>query len=64
MVNSLPSFMKRKGIVVKETAVVVYVQQLTGRKYVPLPDGSVVLEKQWSRQVLNFPYQTVVKVLY
>uniref|UniRef100_A0A8C5CQE2 Uncharacterized protein n=1 Tax=Gadus morhua TaxID=8049 RepID=A0A8C5CQE2_GADMO len=54
-------FMKRKGIVVKETAVVVYVQQLTGRKYVPLPDGSVVLEKQWSRQVLNFPYQTVVK---
>ena len=56
--------MKRKGIVVKETAVVVYVQQLTGRKYVPLPDGSVVLEKQWSRQVLNFPYQTVVKVLY
>ncbi|CAL8276824.1 unnamed protein product [Lota lota] len=54
-------FLKRKGIVVKETAVLVYVQQLTGRKYVPLPNGSVVLEKQWSRQVLPFPYQTVVQ---
>ncbi|KAJ3594424.1 hypothetical protein NHX12_003731 [Muraenolepis orangiensis] len=56
-------FLKRKGIVIKDTAVLVYIQQLTGRKYVPLPDGSVVLQKQWSRQVLPYPYQTIVQTL-
>ncbi|KAG7262043.1 hypothetical protein CRUP_015991 [Coryphaenoides rupestris] len=40
------------------------VQGSTEQKYVPLGDGSVVLEKQWARQVLHYPYQTVVKPYY
>ncbi|XP_040911362.1 5'-3' exoribonuclease 1 isoform X2 [Toxotes jaculatrix] len=54
-------FLKRKGIVVNETEVVLYGQQLTGRKYVPKANGVVELEKQWAKQVLPFAYQTVVK---
>ncbi|XP_053186193.1 5'-3' exoribonuclease 1 isoform X1 [Scomber japonicus] len=54
-------FMKRKGIIVNETVVVLYGQTLTGRKYVPKANGVVELEKQWSKQVLPFAYQTVVK---
>uniref|UniRef100_A0A7N8WU26 5'-3' exoribonuclease 1 n=1 Tax=Mastacembelus armatus TaxID=205130 RepID=A0A7N8WU26_9TELE len=55
------NFLKRKGIVINETAVVLYGQLLTGRKYVPKANGQVELEKQWSKQVLSFAYQTVVK---
>ncbi|KAM9718686.1 5'-3' exoribonuclease 1 [Menidia menidia] len=54
-------FMKRKGIIVNETEVVLYGQLLTGRKYVPKSNGVVELEKQWAKQVLPFAYQTVVK---
>uniref|UniRef100_A0A3P8X5A2 5'-3' exoribonuclease 1 n=1 Tax=Cynoglossus semilaevis TaxID=244447 RepID=A0A3P8X5A2_CYNSE len=54
-------FMKRKGIIVNETAVVLYGQLLTGRKYIPKANGAVELEKQWSKQVFPFAYQTVVK---
>lgn len=54
--------MKRKGIIIKETVVVLYGQLLTGRKYVPKANGVVELEKQWAKQVLPFAYQTVVKV--
>lgn len=56
------SFSKRKGIVINETDVVVYAQLLTGRKYVIGQNGSVHLEKQFAKQVLPFPYQTIVKV--
>lgn len=56
------SFLRRKGVVVNETAVVLYGQLLTGRKYVPKANGVVELEKQWAKQVLPFAYQTVVKV--
>lgn len=56
------SYLKRKGIVVNETAVLLYGQLLTGRKYVPKANGVVELEKQWSKQVLPLAYQTVVKV--
>ncbi|KAM3850341.1 5'-3' exoribonuclease 1 [Diretmus argenteus] len=52
---------KRKGIVVNETAVVLYGQLLMGRKYVPKANGTVQLEKQWAKQVLPFAYQMVVK---
>uniref|UniRef100_A0A674DKQ8 5'-3' exoribonuclease 1 n=1 Tax=Salmo trutta TaxID=8032 RepID=A0A674DKQ8_SALTR len=55
-------FGKRKGITVNETAVVLYTQLLTGRKYVPGQSGQVHLEKQWAKQTLPFPYQTIVKV--
>lgn len=54
--------MKRKGIVVNETTVLLYGQLLTGRKYVPKANGVVELEKQWAKQVLPFAFQTVVKV--
>ncbi|KAM6989495.1 5'-3' exoribonuclease 1 isoform 2-T2 [Tautogolabrus adspersus] len=54
-------FLKRKGITVNETAVVLYGQLLTGRKYVPKANGVVELEKQWSKQVLPFAFQTIVK---
>ncbi|TKS80349.1 5'-3' exoribonuclease 1 [Collichthys lucidus] len=54
-------FLKRKGIVVNETEVVLYGQLLTGRKYVPKANGVVELEKQWAKQVLPFANQTVVK---
>ncbi|XP_028987929.1 5'-3' exoribonuclease 1 isoform X2 [Betta splendens] len=54
-------FIKRKGIIINETEVVLYGQLLTGRKYVPKASGVVELEKQWSKQVLPFAYQTVVK---
>uniref|UniRef100_A0A672GCS8 5'-3' exoribonuclease 1 n=1 Tax=Salarias fasciatus TaxID=181472 RepID=A0A672GCS8_SALFA len=54
-------YLKRKGIVINETAVVLYGQLLTGRKYVPKANGVVELEKQWAKQVLPFAYQTVVK---
>lgn len=54
--------MRRKGIVVNETEVLVYGQLLTGRKFVPKANGVVELEKQWAKQVLPFAYQTVVKV--
>ncbi|XP_053293486.1 5'-3' exoribonuclease 1 [Pleuronectes platessa] len=54
-------FLKRKGIMVNETSVVLYGQLLTGRKYVPKADGVVELEKQWAKQILPFAYQTVVK---
>uniref|UniRef100_A0A8C7MTG9 5'-3' exoribonuclease 1 n=1 Tax=Oncorhynchus kisutch TaxID=8019 RepID=A0A8C7MTG9_ONCKI len=47
-------FSKRKGIVVNETAVVLYAQLLTGRKYVPGQSGQVHLEKQWSKQIMPF----------
>uniref|UniRef100_A0A8C2DTV3 5'-3' exoribonuclease 1 n=1 Tax=Cyprinus carpio TaxID=7962 RepID=A0A8C2DTV3_CYPCA len=52
---------KRKGIVINETDVVVYAQLLTGRKYVIGQNGKVHLEKQFAKQVLPYPYQTIVK---
>ena len=61
-ISSPLSFSKRKGIVVNETAVVLYAQLLTGRKYVPGQSGQVHLEKQWSKQIMPFAYQTIVKV--
>ncbi|XP_075887666.1 5'-3' exoribonuclease 1 [Nelusetta ayraudi] len=54
-------YLKRKGVVVNETTVLLYGQLLTGRKYVPKANGVVELEKQWSKQVLPLAYQTVVK---
>nr|XP_057944195.1 5'-3' exoribonuclease 1 isoform X2 [Doryrhamphus excisus] len=54
-------FLKRKGIIVNETSVVLYGQLLTGRKYIPKASGVVELEKQWAKQVIAFAHQTVVK---
>uniref|UniRef100_A0A672R2Z3 5'-3' exoribonuclease 1 n=1 Tax=Sinocyclocheilus grahami TaxID=75366 RepID=A0A672R2Z3_SINGR len=54
-------FSKRKGTVINETDVVVYAQLLTGRKYVIGQNGNVHLEKQFAKQVLPYPYQTIVK---
>ncbi|MGH0136330.1 UNVERIFIED_CONTAM: hypothetical protein FKN15_036028 [Acipenser sinensis] len=52
---------KRKGIVINETAVLLFAQLLTGRKYVLNQNGEVHLEKQWSKQIIPFVYQAVVK---
>ncbi|KAM9322764.1 5'-3' exoribonuclease 1 isoform 2-T2 [Pholidichthys leucotaenia] len=54
-------YLKRKGIVINKTTVVVYGQLLTGRKYVPKASGVIELEKQWAKQVLPFACQTIVK---
>lgn len=56
------SYQRRKGIIIHETSIVVYVQLLTGKRYQLKQNGEVYLEKQWSKQVLPFVYQTVVKV--
>lgn len=55
-------YQRRKGIIIHETSVVVYAQLLTGNRYQLKQNGEVYLEKQWSKQVLPFVYQTVVKV--
>uniref|UniRef100_A0A673GBD1 5'-3' exoribonuclease 1 n=1 Tax=Sinocyclocheilus rhinocerous TaxID=307959 RepID=A0A673GBD1_9TELE len=60
-VQGLSEQYARKGIVINETDVVVYAQLLTGRKYVIGQSGKVHLEKQFAKQVLPFPYQTIVK---
>uniref|UniRef100_A0A8D0T4H0 5'-3' exoribonuclease 1 n=1 Tax=Sus scrofa TaxID=9823 RepID=A0A8D0T4H0_PIG len=54
-------YLRRKGIIINETSAVVYGQLLTGRKYQINQNGEVRLEKQWSKQVLPFVYQTIVK---
>ena len=56
------SYLRRKGIIINETSAGVYGQLLTGRKYQINQNGEVRLEKQWSKQVLPFVYQTIVKV--
>ncbi|XP_053528818.1 5'-3' exoribonuclease 1 isoform X1 [Artibeus jamaicensis] len=54
-------YLRRKGIIINETSVVIYAQLLTGRKYQINQNGEVHLEKQWSKQVLPFVYQAIVK---
>ncbi|ELK34946.1 5'-3' exoribonuclease 1 [Myotis davidii] len=55
------NYLRRKGIIINETSAVVYVQLLTGHRYQINQNGEVRLEKQWSKQVLPFVYQAVVK---
>ncbi|OBS57985.1 hypothetical protein A6R68_10886, partial [Neotoma lepida] len=54
-------YLRRKGIIINETSAIVYAQLLTGRKYQISQNGEVHLEKQWSKQILPFVYQTIVK---
>ncbi|XP_053454555.1 5'-3' exoribonuclease 1 isoform X4 [Nycticebus coucang] len=54
-------YLRRKGIIINETSAVVYAQLLTGRKYQINQNGEVRLEKQWSKQVVPFVYQTIVR---
>ncbi|XP_053315450.1 5'-3' exoribonuclease 1 isoform X2 [Spea bombifrons] len=54
-------FHRRKGVVINETSVVLYAQLLTGRRYKLTQEGEIIFEKQWSKQVLPFVYQTIVK---
>nr|XP_013015092.1 5'-3' exoribonuclease 1 [Cavia porcellus] len=53
-------YLRRKGIIINETSTIVYAQLLTGRKYQINHNGEVHLEKQWSKQILPFVYQTIV----
>ncbi|XP_060690491.1 5'-3' exoribonuclease 1 isoform X2 [Hemiscyllium ocellatum] len=61
--NVTEFYHKRKGILINETSVLVYAQLLTGRRYVFGHDGEVTLEKEWSKQVLPFAHQTIVRNL-
>ncbi|XP_028587031.2 5'-3' exoribonuclease 1 [Podarcis muralis] len=54
-------YQRRKGVIINETSAVVYAQLLTGRRYQLNQSGEVYLEKQWSKQVLPFAYQTIVR---
>ncbi|XP_053565993.1 5'-3' exoribonuclease 1 isoform X2 [Bombina bombina] len=54
-------YQRRKGIIISETSVVLYGQLMTGRRYQITQNGEVHLEKQWSKQILPFVYQTIVK---
>ncbi|CAI9569411.1 unnamed protein product [Staurois parvus] len=54
-------YQRRKGVVINDTSVLLYAQLLTGRRYQITQNGEVYLEKQWSKQVLPFVYQAVVK---
>lgn len=54
-------YQRRKGIIINDTLVLLYAQLLTGRRYQLTQNGEVYLEKQWSKQVLPFVYQAVVK---
>ncbi|XP_063772070.1 5'-3' exoribonuclease 1 isoform X2 [Pseudophryne corroboree] len=54
-------YQRRKGVIINETSVVLSAQLLTGRRYQITQNGEVCLEKQWSKQVLPFVYQAVVK---
>uniref|UniRef100_A0A8C5PDK7 5'-3' exoribonuclease 1 n=1 Tax=Leptobrachium leishanense TaxID=445787 RepID=A0A8C5PDK7_9ANUR len=54
-------FHRRKGVVINDTLVVLYAQLMTGRQYQLSQNGEINLEKQWSKQVLPFAYQTTVK---
>nr|XP_020648282.1 5'-3' exoribonuclease 1 isoform X1 [Pogona vitticeps] len=54
-------YQRRKGVIINDTSVIVYAQLLTGCRYQLNQSGEVYLEKQWSKQVLPFAYQTVVR---
>ncbi|XP_061492908.1 5'-3' exoribonuclease 1 isoform X2 [Rhineura floridana] len=54
-------YQRRKGVIINETSIIVYAQLLTGRRYQLNQSGEVYLEKQWSKQILPFAYQTIVK---
>ncbi|XP_072264021.1 5'-3' exoribonuclease 1 [Pyxicephalus adspersus] len=54
-------YQRRKGVTINETSVLLYAELLTGRRYQISQNGEVFLEKQWSKQVLPFVHQAVVK---
>ncbi|KAM8952222.1 5'-3' exoribonuclease 1 isoform 2-T2 [Pelodytes ibericus] len=54
-------YQRRKGVTINETSVVLYAQLLTGRLYRLSQSGEIHFEKQWSKQILPFVYQTIVK---
>ncbi|KAM4772610.1 5'-3' exoribonuclease 1 isoform 2-T2 [Rhinophrynus dorsalis] len=54
-------YQRRKGVIINDTSVVLYAQLLTGRRYQLTQNGEIHLEKQWSKQVLPFVFQAIVK---
>ena len=56
-------YKERWGVVTGEPEIILHVYPLTGRKYFMGNDGSLTLEKQWSKQPMYCPIQTVVKDL-
>lgn len=51
----------RWGINVGNTEILVYAKAMTGRRYVPTPNGRITLEKSWSNIIQPYAYQTVVR---
>ncbi|XP_069474375.1 5'-3' exoribonuclease 1 isoform X2 [Ambystoma mexicanum] len=56
-------YQRRKGVIINETSVLLYAQLLTGSRYLLNENGEVHLEKQWSKQVVPFAMQAIVKDL-
>jgi len=61
IVNIDNAFQEKKGIIIGETKVVLFVHLLTGYRYVSQSPTSFVLEKLWDKKLTNCPIQTVVK---
>ncbi|XP_071541169.1 5'-3' exoribonuclease 1 [Panulirus ornatus] len=59
--NVISQYHDRWGVEVGKTSILVYAAPIAGRKYVPNPCGKMSLEKEWSKEVQPYAYQTVVK---
>ncbi|KAG0722266.1 5'-3' exoribonuclease 1 [Chionoecetes opilio] len=51
----------RWGVNLGHTPILVYAAPMTGRKYIPGPEGKMTLEKTWSKVVQPYALQTLVK---
>ena len=61
------SYSRRRAIDVGEVTVIVYAQQLQGRRYIldhSGTKGSLRLLKQWSHSTSSHPLQTIVRDIY
>ena len=57
----IKNYKDRWGVITGEPELILHVYPMTGRKYVIGDDGRPTLEKQWSKQPMICPIQTVVK---
>lgn len=55
-------FLMKQGIEVGDVKVLVYVQELQGKKYQLDSKGRMCLHKQWSMSLTTHPLQTLVSV--
>ncbi|RWS07877.1 exoribonuclease 1-like protein [Dinothrombium tinctorium] len=55
------SYKDRKGIIIGETKILLFVLPFAGYRYDTSPNGKLIIEKQWSNIEFAAPLQTVVK---